>query len=1137
MPDCTAMGSVADLIESLRQCRLLSSSQLEELTELRHAEPRTLAQTLVERGLLTHYQANLLLQGRGNELVLEPYLVLARLGEGGSGLVLKARHRHMQRVVAIKLIRKALLTDTDVVARFQREIEVASQVSHANVVHAFDAGPMGSTLGLVMEYVEGIDLARLVKDDGPLPASRACDYVRQAALGMQHVHEKGLIHRDIKPSNLLVTSGKQGDAGIVKVLDLGLARLSGHKAQAASSQLTTMGSVMMGTPDYMAPEQAIDLRSADIRADVYSLGCTLFYLVTGQPPFPAGSLAQKLMKHQQAPVPSVHQFRPEAPKALDPILQKMLAKSPADRYQTPAEVVAALAPLASVGKRTSVRRSLASTATGKDLLQLPKGVAVVRRVPLWRRRRPLVLGVAGLLPAAAGLLLAAAGLTVLLAVSGPVDSGRAGGSQTAASQPTGDHAPPASPTPLEPLTLLGDPRGRHWGNVTALAFSQDSKFLASASQQGPSIHIWDAATLAAVKTLPFPSRHISAMALSPDGRRLAAACNLLNGQGGELKVWDVASGKELKTWTHPGAMGSAVAFSADGETVSLVNQRHAPPAGQVIDFRAWEVGTGNEKRPPVEAANSFVGRLSADGSLGLSFSVTGWTRWDLGKGTSDLEVAFGMNRGVPPSALTADGLTLFMATQRPAVVNGVFTHEIQQVDLRPLPADAGNRAQTHTLQEEHAVQFVVPGPGPQTVILWGRALEAAKGDALRLWNLGGGTPKRLAQTSLRSWVSVLALSPDGKTLALATNDGNLRLWDAATLVERLPDSGHRGAIQFLTFADGDRSLISTSVADATVRAWDHASGKERARLALTDIPGQWVNVASSADGAALAVWNHKAIRLLDPLAGKHHDLSVGADEGLQAVAVSPDGRSVAGFFVGNNLKFWNMAGGPARPSLPVGGMLFGQMVFSQDGKVLALASQRQENGRALASVRLVDVASGTERFSLPTNYMNLHALTMSPDARFLAVSGRHLEGNRVTQEWKVWEVATGKERPLPNPNALPNRFSLLFAPAGAHLAVWNNNHLQVWDVAAGKMRYNLTQQAQAGKVTGIRTVAFSRDGRRVVCAQNDGQVLLVDCATGSVVHEWSFSAQAICLAVSSDGRQVAVGSSNGLIQVHRLPMR
>jgi len=148
MPACTTTGSVAELIESMRQCRLLSSSQLEELSELRHADPRTLGHTLIERGMLTHYQVNLLLQGRSTEMVLEPYLVLARLGEGGSGLVLKARHRHMQRIVAIKLIRKSLLTDSDVVARFQREIEVASQVSHSNVVHAFDAGPMGGTLGL-----------------------------------------------------------------------------------------------------------------------------------------------------------------------------------------------------------------------------------------------------------------------------------------------------------------------------------------------------------------------------------------------------------------------------------------------------------------------------------------------------------------------------------------------------------------------------------------------------------------------------------------------------------------------------------------------------------------------------------------------------------------------------------------------------------------------------------------------------------------------------------------------------------------------------------------------------------------------------------------------------------------------------
>jgi len=880
---------------------------------------------------------------------------------------------------------------------------------------------------------------------------------------MQHVHEKGLIHRDIKPSNLLVTSGKQGDAGIVKVLDLGLARLSGQRAQAASSQLTTMGSVMMGTPDYMAPEQAIDLRSADIRADVYSLGCTLFYLMTGQPPFPGASLAQKLMKHQQAPVPSVRQFRPEAPKALDSIIQKMLAKSPADRYQTPAEVVAALAPLASADRRTSVRRSLASTWSGKEVLQLPKGVAGPKNtrqaLPLRRRRWPLFLGSAA--------LLLAAGLTLLFAFSGGRAPQAGDPQRVSSNRPAAEDPSAPAPAQLEALTLLGDPRGRQWGNVTALAFSQDGKLVASAGQ-GPTIHIWDGATLAEVKTLPSQSRHVGAMAFSPDGRRLATACNGSNGQGCELKIWDVAGAKELKALPHPGATGSAVAFSSDGETVSLVNQRHVPPASQVIDFRAWQVATGHEKRPPIEAMESFAGRLSADGSSGLSLSLTGWKHWELGKGTSDLEGARGTNRGVPPHALTADGLTLFMANQRPAIVENVVTNEVQEVDLRP--TEVNNRTQTHAFPEDHTIHLIIPGPQPHTVILWGRAPDGSKGGALRLWDFASGTPKRLALAPFQPWVSVLTISPDGKTLAVASNDGNLRLWDAGTLVERLPEGGHRGAVQLVAFADGDRSLISASAADATARAWDQAGGKERQRLALkasgSPNPFQGLNIASSADGAALAAWNQKAIRLLDPLGGKHHDVSLGADEVVQALAVSPDGRTMAGF-VSNNLKFWNTANGSARSSLLPAAAPAGPMAFSVDGKLLAMANQRQENGRFLSGVRLVDVASGAERLGLPANLTNVQALTLSSDGRFLGVSAMRLEANRFTQEWKVWEVATSKERPLAN--ALQGRVNLLFAPAA--------------------VPGSLEQQSVAGLGRGCRPDALPPASSRKAVRYTDGCLL------------------------------------------------
>jgi serine/threonine protein kinase len=258
------------------------------------------------------------------------------------GQVFQARHRHMQRTVALKLIRKEKLANEDAVKRFYQEVQAAAQLHHPNIVVAYDAGPAGTAHYFAMEYVEGTDLARLVRESGPLPAGLACEYVRQAALGLQHAYERGLVHRDIKPANLLVGRDAGGFA-LVKVLDMGLARLQ-VPGGGNEKALTQTGQVM-GTPDYLAPEQAMDARLADVRSDLYSLGCTLYYLLTGRAPFTGESLAQVLLKHQMAEVEAPPGGWGQVPPAVQAVLRKLLAKKPESRFQTPQELVRALEPL------------------------------------------------------------------------------------------------------------------------------------------------------------------------------------------------------------------------------------------------------------------------------------------------------------------------------------------------------------------------------------------------------------------------------------------------------------------------------------------------------------------------------------------------------------------------------------------------------------------------------------------------------------------------------------------------------------------------------------------------------------------------------------------------------------------------
>src|SRR5262249_33672051 len=229
------------------------------------------------------------------------------------------------------------------VERFQQEVRAAARLHHPHIVTAFDADQAGGLHFLVMEYVEGQSLAEVVAERGPLPVAEACAYVRQAALGLQHAHQRGRVHRDSKPHTLMVTAGGQ-----VKILDFGLARLArapedtALSSAAPASALTGAG-VVMGTADYIAPEQAADPRAADIRADIYSLGCTLFHLLTGRPPFPEGSVQEKIAKHLTGQLPPLS---PEVPPALAEVVAKMTAKDPAQRYAAPAAVAEALAPFA-----------------------------------------------------------------------------------------------------------------------------------------------------------------------------------------------------------------------------------------------------------------------------------------------------------------------------------------------------------------------------------------------------------------------------------------------------------------------------------------------------------------------------------------------------------------------------------------------------------------------------------------------------------------------------------------------------------------------------------------------------------------------------------------------------------------------
>src|SRR5262245_1071078 len=265
------------------------------------------------------------------------FQLISLIGDGGMGTVYKGTETATGRTVAVKVMNPALLTDSEMLLRFQREVRAATILDHPNIVAVLDAGQTEEVQYLVMEFVEGIDLEQLVARAGHLAVDRACEYIREAALWLGHAHERGIVHRDIKPSNLMV--GR--DDGVVKILDMGLARLLEPLDGSASALLTHTGA-FLGTADFVAPEQALDARHADHRADLYSLGCTLYYLLTGAVPFPGGQTLEKLDRHCWDRSIPVTALRPDVPGAVGRVVTKLMARRPEDRYQSAADAAADL---------------------------------------------------------------------------------------------------------------------------------------------------------------------------------------------------------------------------------------------------------------------------------------------------------------------------------------------------------------------------------------------------------------------------------------------------------------------------------------------------------------------------------------------------------------------------------------------------------------------------------------------------------------------------------------------------------------------------------------------------------------------------------------------------------------------------
>src|SRR6516164_4740763 len=324
MPAPTTTDEFLDLV---RKSGVVDEKRLSAyLTRARAAgplppEPAKFAGLLVRDGILTHFQAEQVLQGKWRRFTIGKYKVLERLGQGGMGSVYLCEHKLMRRRVAVKVLPTAKADDASSLERFYREARAVAALDHPNIVRAYDIDQDADLHFLVMEHVDGSSLQEIVKKTGPMDVLRACHYIRQAALGLQHAHDAaGLVHRDIKPGNILVDRN-----GIVKILDMGLARFFYDEEDILTKKYDEN---VLGTADYLAPEQATDSHAVDIRADIYSLGATMYFVLTGRTPFGEGTIAQKLLWHQTRQPRAIRSLRPDLPDGIAAVLDKMMSKDP-----------------------------------------------------------------------------------------------------------------------------------------------------------------------------------------------------------------------------------------------------------------------------------------------------------------------------------------------------------------------------------------------------------------------------------------------------------------------------------------------------------------------------------------------------------------------------------------------------------------------------------------------------------------------------------------------------------------------------------------------------------------------------------------------------------------------------------------
>ena len=943
------------------------------------------------------------------------------------GVVYLAHNTLMGRDEVLKVMGRQIMERPGVLDRFLREIRAVARLRHPNIVTAYHAARLGESIVFAMEYVEGLDLSRMVKAKGPLPVGHACNFIYQAALGLQHAHEEGLIHRDIKPGNLMLS--RKGDRATIKVLDFGLAKAT--REDKVDSALTSAGQAL-GTPDFIAPEQILDAMSADIRSDIYSLGGTLYYLLAGRPPFQSKSLYDVYQAHISLDADPLNLVRPEVPAELAALVAKMMAKDSARRFQTPAEVAQSLTPFFKKG-------NAASKSTRADLSRPGDSPA--------ERPNPRI-STASAWPAAGAAPAAPAQMSN--------DSPRPESMWTSLIDMTPHEAPGLEPATATSEAVEAFPPRPRWpivataAGLAALVLGIIIYF--RSDKNGTTVAIGDPRDLNAAGITP-PAR-IDASPAGASGdvptgvprsqeRVVVNESSVPSADAGAPRFVSLFSGTDLTGWkTHPSQRGNwqakaGILLGSGADVSHLYSER-----GDYRDFHLrlearYNVGCNAsilfcstygpvlpEERPTrpkgYEVPISSTHELLAGCILTAPGDVQ-WSSW--GNPSLPLDQWFTLD-------LIADGDNLQV------LLNGTESAYITE--------------KQRSFSSGHlALRLSSPGS----------TIEFRKIEIKEFKSTDRQDPRELTRLVGHSGrVDRVCFSPDGKRILSAGSNHERGL--------------HKGAEWY---AKG---------ADDTVRLWDPVSGQN-----LFTTPGQIWGIrclAFSTDGRYAASWSgwgggdssaRQDLSVWDLAVGrKIHTLtrSYKADKDIgvaRAVAFSPDNRRVFAVFASPSIHLWDLETEEELPviRLKAGDLVLGSATFTSD-------RQRLITGSSAGPVELWDVQSGNRLKALVGHTGSAGAVDRSADDRLILSGGGD-------ETLRLWDAATGKQLQIVNWKGDGMHCMALSPDGHKALAAGNHGLIRLWDLDTGREICRLY-----GHTMGVNSVAFSPDGRRAVSGSDDKTV-------------------------------------------------